>query len=129
MELKVPATHLFIYSLLSVHSCQFTVVEFLLIRTIYFTAKRHKSLGISTQIIDSSNSVLFAQATYSSIFAFWAQTFITNLPTGRHITLKVKVKGNLVGEGVTISMCGENIYGSLKQSAFTPKISGDFDWT
>ncbi len=88
-----------------------------------------KSLGISTQIIDSSNFVLFAQTTYSSIFAFWAQTFITNLPTGRHITLKVKVKGNLIGEGVTISMCGKNIYGSLKQSAFTPKISGNFDWT
>lgn len=82
-----------------------------------------KSLKISTQ------------KTESSTFAHWAQTFNGNIPTGTSITLKVKIKGNLKGTGVSIAIRGDDatsVNGFAKQFATTQgtsPISGIFDWT
>jgi len=76
-----------------------------------------------------------AQATESSTFAFWAQTFNGNMPAGKSITLKVKIRGNLKGTGVSIAIRGDDatsVNGFAKQFATTQgtsPISGQFEWT
>lgn len=86
-----------------------------------FTPK--KSLKISSKI----------EVTTS--FAFWAQTISTNLPTGKSVTLKVKAKGNLTGQGISFAIRGDDatsVNGYAKQFATTQgtsPISGTFNWT
>jgi len=81
-----------------------------------------KSLKMSTQTLNSDN------------FAFWAQTITTNIPVGKDVTLKVKVKSNLVGEGISIVIRGDDSTypdGSAEQFKTTQgtfPISGTFDW-
>ena len=81
-----------------------------------------RSLAISTQTADSAD------------FAFWAQTISTNLPRGRDVTLNVKIKSNLIGEGVSIAIRGDDAVqptGRAEQFATTQDtspISGSFDW-
>lgn len=82
-----------------------------------------KSLKISTQTAESTE------------FAFWAQTINTNLPTGKSVTLKVKVKGNMTGVGISLVIRGDdtsNPSGAAEQivsTEGTSPISGTFDWT
>ena len=82
-----------------------------------------KSLKISTQIADPTN------------FAFWAQTISANIPTGMDVTLNVKIKSNLIGEGISIVIRGDNTVqptGTAEQfvtTQGTSPISGTFDWT
>ncbi len=84
-----------------------------------------KSLKISNQVSDSTG------------FAFWAQSLYDDIPTGQDVTLKVKIKGNLTGDGVSIVIRGDDYdswhnNGDLKQFETTEgdtKISGTFDWT
>jgi len=74
-------------------------------------------------------------ATHTSGFAFWAQTITSNLPIGKGVTLSVKIKGDLVGEGVSIAIRGDNTSvpdGSGEQFITTQgseSITGTFDWT
>lgn len=81
-----------------------------------------RSLTIFTQTADSTN------------FAFWAQTISTNLPTGKGVTLSAKVKSNLVGEGISIVIRGDDTVqpaGRAEQFVTTQEnspISGVFDW-
>lgn len=81
-----------------------------------------KSLKISTLIANTSD------------FAFWAQTISANIPIGKDVTLKVKVKSNLTGDGVSIVIRGDDfVYpeGSAEQFITSQgmfPISGDFDW-
>jgi len=83
-----------------------------------------KSLKISNQLADSTD------------FAFWAQTLYDNIPNGENITLKVKIKGNITGDGVSIVIRGDDdswyTGGDAEQSAttqFNTHIVGTFDWT
>jgi len=74
-------------------------------------------------------------ATHTSGFAFWAQTITSNLPTGKGVTLSVRIKGDLVGEGVSIAIRGDKTTGpsgSGEQFITTQgseSITGTFDWT
>lgn len=77
-----------------------------------------------------SNSTLESQC-----FSFWGQNINTNIPTGKSLTLRVRIKGQLEGEGVSIAIRGDDtpeISGTGEQFAttqgFSP-ISGTFDWT
>jgi len=82
-----------------------------------------KSLEISTQTSEST------------VFAFWAQTITTNLPIGKSVTLKVKVKGNMKGDGISLVIRGDNtiqpdgVAGQFVTTEGTSPISGNFDWT
>ncbi|WP_296621629.1 hypothetical protein [Marivirga sp.] len=81
-----------------------------------------KSVSISTQTADAS------------AFAYWGQTITNNLPTGKSVTLSVRIKGELSGRGVTVALRGDDtveIDGSAEQFATTQgsmDISGTFDW-
>lgn len=83
----------------------------------------NKSLQISIQSPESTD------------FAFWGQTINTNLPTGNSVTLKVKIKGNLTGTGISIAIRGDDTVqaaGTGEQfvtTQGTSPISGTFDWT
>ncbi len=67
-------------------------------------------------------------------FAFWAQTISTDLPVGKTVTLKVKIKADLTGEGVSIAVRGDDTAppeGAAEQFATTSgttSITGKFDW-
>jgi hypothetical protein len=82
-----------------------------------------KSLKISTQTTESTE------------FAFWAQTINTDLPTGKSVTLRVKVKGNMTGTGISLVIRGDDTSspsGAAEQfmtTQGTSPISGTFDWT
>ncbi len=82
-----------------------------------------KSLKISNQTLESTE------------FAFWAQTISTHLPTGKSVTLNLKVKGNMTGTGISIVIRGDNTVqpeGAGEQfvtTQGTSPISGTFDWT
>jgi len=79
-----------------------------------------KSLKISTQTSNATN------------FAFWALTINTNIPVGKDVTLKVKVKSKLVGKGISLLIRGDDTVtpaGYTEQaSAEGPFISGTHDW-
>ncbi len=71
----------------------------------------------------------------SSDFAFWAQSFNSDIPFGESVTLSVWIKGELTGNGVSIAIRGddtETIQGSAEQFVSTQgasSITGNFDWT
>lgn len=81
-----------------------------------------RSLTISTQLADTAE------------FAFWAQTINNDLPYGRDVTLRVNIKGNLSGEGVSIVIRGDDTSqpsGRAEQfmtSQGSIPISGNFEW-
>ena len=81
-----------------------------------------KSLKISTQTEQLSN------------IAFWAQTTKADMAVGKTVTLKVKVKGNLSGKGVSIVIRGDDtgqVNGAAEQFISTEGktvINGSFDW-
>ena len=73
-----------------------------------------KSLKMSTQTMNAND------------FAFWAQTISTNIPVGRDVTPKVKVKANLSGQGISIVIRGDDTVisdGSAEQFKTTQGIS------
>jgi len=79
-----------------------------------------KSLEISNQVTDPIK------------FAFWGQSISSNLPYGKAITLKVKIKCNLKGSGLSIAIRGDDTNGNPEQfitTEGTRTISGTFDWT
>jgi len=82
-----------------------------------------KSLEISNQVTDPIKS------------AFWGQSISSNLPYGKAITLKVKIKGNLKGSGLFLAIRGDDTNpasGDPEQFVTTQgitTISGTFDWT
>ena len=77
-----------------------------------------------------SNSTLESQC-----FSFWGQNLNTDIPTGKSLTLRVRIKGQLEGEGVSIAIRGDDtpeISGTGERFATTQDsspISGTFDWT
>lgn len=76
-----------------------------------------------------SNSTLESQC-----FSFWGQSLNTDIPTGKSLTLRVRIKGQLEGEGVSIAIRGDDtpdISGIGEQFATTQgssPITGTFDW-
>jgi len=82
-----------------------------------------RSLRISTETGDSTN------------FAFWAQTFNTDIPHGQDVTLNVWIKSELIGNGVSIVIRGDDTDfpdGTAEQFVTTQgslDISGSFDWS
>jgi len=68
-------------------------------------------------------------------FSFLGQSFNTDIPTGQSVTLRVRIKGALEGQGVSIAIRGDdtpNVAGNGEQFATTEgssPISGTFDWT
>ena len=81
-----------------------------------------KSLKISTQVKDALS------------FSFWVTTVSDSLPTGKSVTLKVKIKSNLTGQGSAIALRGDDAFGlsgSAEQFVTTSgsiNITGTFDW-
>ncbi len=81
-----------------------------------------KSLEISTMTADPES------------YSFWAQTVSANIPKGQDVTLKVKIKGDLFGAGVSIVIRGDDgdvPSGNAEQFATTEgvtSITGSFDW-
>ena len=77
-----------------------------------------KSLMISNQEISATN------------FSYWGQSIYENLPLGKTVNLKVKIKGNMEGEGVSIAIRSDNENEMLQfvttESLY--EISGTFDW-
>jgi len=82
-----------------------------------------KSLSISTETRDSTN------------FAFWGQFFNSDIPHGQDGTLSAWIKGDLVGNGVSIVIRGDDTdgpEGTAEQFVSTQgvtNINGNFDWT
>ncbi len=71
----------------------------------------------------------------SECFSFWGQTLNTDIPTGKSLTLRVRIKGQLEGDGISIAIRGDDtptVSGSGEQFATTQgtsPISGTFNWT
>lgn len=67
--------------------------------------------------------------------AFWYQTISDNLPFGKDVTLRVKIKGKLNGKGVSIAIRTDDteiVSGRAEQFITTENLSpitGIFDWT
>jgi len=84
-------------------------------------ASPKRSLKISTQ-------------TSSTNFAFWGLSMNTNIPVGKDVTLRVKIKGNLIGSGVSLAVRGDDTdrpQGSAEQFKSTQgniSITGNVDW-
>jgi hypothetical protein len=70
-------------------------------------------------------------------YAFWAQTFEGVTPVGKDLTFSIKVKADLVGSGINLSIYGHDtvipLYTSnviqTVSSSDTQTITGAFDWT
>lgn len=81
-----------------------------------------KSLHIERETSDSLN------------FSFWAQTVNSNIPVGKSVSLQAKIKGKLIGDGVSLFIRGDNssqANGYAEQYNTTQgniSITGDFDW-
>lgn len=69
----------------------------------------------------------------TSDFTYWGQTYTGNMPTGKDVTLSVKIKGvNLTGPGVSIVIRADGDVTPQLQFVSTQNtttISGTFDWT
>jgi len=67
-------------------------------------------------------------------FSFWGQQKCTDIPRGKTITLKAMVKGNLVGQGISIAIrCDDTStqtgYGlQFVTTQGNTSITGTFDW-
>ncbi|PHN07005.1 hypothetical protein [Flavilitoribacter nigricans] len=83
-----------------------------------------------------SKSVKISNTTLESdCFTYWGQHRNTDIPTGKSLTLRAMIKGQLEGNGVGIVIRGDDtpdISGTAEQFATTQgvsPISGTFDWT
>ncbi len=80
-----------------------------------------KSLKISSTLFDTN-------------FSYWTQTVVDKLMANKTITLRVKVKAALAGEGISIVIRGDDTVvpqGYAEQFVTTESItmiSGNFDW-
>ena len=84
-----------------------------------------KSLHINTETIDSLD------------FSHWAQIINSNIPVGKDVTLKAKIKSELSGEGISLVIRGDDTEdprdndGLAEQFITTygkTEITGNFDW-
>jgi hypothetical protein len=72
---------------------------------------------------------------YSQNIALWSQTYQGAMPVGKDLVLAVKIKGNLIGSGVSIALRADEtttIQSAAKQFSSTEgvtPIGGNFDWT
>lgn len=95
--------------------------------TMVWTEEEAFSPGKSLKISNSTAG--------SECISFWGQTFNTDIPTGKSLTLRVRIKGQLEGQGVSIVIRGDDtpdISGNAEQFATTQgdlPIIGTFDWT
>jgi hypothetical protein len=83
------------------------------------------------------NSLLISRNTLNiTEFSYWCQTIYDNIPIGKTVTLKVKIKGNLTGDGVSIAIRGDDESAPVQfvTTEYFPKnpgsfnITGTFDW-
>lgn len=83
-----------------------------------------------------SKSIKISNSTpETDCISFWGQSFNTDIPTGKSLTLRVRIKGQLEGDGVSIAIRGDDtpqVAGNGEQFATTQgnsPISGTFNWT
>jgi hypothetical protein len=71
----------------------------------------------------------------TTVFSFWYPTITGNLPFGKDVTLKVKIKGNITGKGVSIAIRTDDTTipsGRAEQFITTQNLSpitGSFNWS
>jgi hypothetical protein len=71
----------------------------------------------------------------STVFSFWYQTITDNLPFGKDVTLKVKIKGNMSGKAISIASRTDDTTiptGRVEQFITTENLSpitGSFNWS
>jgi len=66
--------------------------------------------------------------------AYWGQSVTQNIPFGRNLTLTVRVKGNLSGDGAAVAIACLNATSTTQAQQFSTSqgsssMSGNFDWT
>src|SRR6478752_1404845 len=77
---------------------------------------------------------IFTQVSSITNFAFWGLSINTNIPVGKDVTLKVKIKSKLSGSGVSLAIRGDDTeypQGSAEQFKSTQgniSITGNVDW-
>ncbi|MEM6841695.1 MAG: hypothetical protein AAF632_05685 [Bacteroidota bacterium] len=64
-------------------------------------------------------------------FAFWGQSIRSDIPVGRNLILKAKIKGKLSGQGVSIAIRTDKGVDRLQfvTTQGDTTISSEFDWT
>ena len=80
----------------------------------------------------SNHSLKITSATGPVSGSFWAQVYDGAIPTGKDLTLRVKIKcNNVVGEGVSIALRADDNTPAVLQFSTTQgteTIDGTFDW-
>ena len=90
--------------------------------TVEEAASPKRSLKIATEVSNATN------------FAFWGRTISTNIPVGKDVILKVKIKSKLTGSGVAIAIRGDDTESpqvpgeQFATTQGTISITGNFDW-
>ncbi len=103
----------------------------------YVTGLNHTNFSASWSTQASSSpthslSITNSLPPNSTDFAAWAQTYQGVIPTGKNVILSVKIKANLVGDGLSIAIRTDGATTPDLQFATTQgntSISGTFDWT
>jgi len=77
-------------------------------------------------------SLMISRQTKSATdFTYWTQVIYNNIPIGKTVTLKVKIKGNLTGDGISIAIRSDSDTEMLQfvSSENISRIGGTFDWS
>jgi hypothetical protein len=80
----------------------------------------------------AKNSLMISRQTATSTdYSYWWQVIYNNIPIGKTLTLKVKIKGVLTGDGVSIAVRTDGATDMLQfvTTEYIQKITGTFDWT
>jgi hypothetical protein len=77
-------------------------------------------------------SLMISRQTKSDTdFTYWTQVIYNNIPIGKTVTLNVKIKGNLTGDGISIAIRSDSDTEMLQfvSSENNSRINGTFDWS
>jgi hypothetical protein len=83
----------------------------------------------------SKSAKISSSKSDTTAFCFWYQTINDNLPLGKDVTLKIKLKGNMLGKGISIAIRTDDTTmpsGRAEQFITTENLSpmtGSFDWS
>ena len=75
---------------------------------------------------------LSTEISHHTEFSFWSQSFTEFIPFGKDITLEVRIKGDLEGQGASIALRADDSTNNVLQFETTQgkvPITGEFDWT
>jgi hypothetical protein len=85
-----------------------------------------------TESYSARNSLMISRQTISATdYSYWGQVIYDKIPIGKTVTLKVKIKGVLTGDGVCVAIRGDGATDMLQfvTTEYLHKITGTFDWT